>query len=215
MGKRKYRKRRYKRKRRSIQLYNMQSPVPAKMLTKLLYCEQVILDAPAGSSATHVFSANGMFDPNTSAGGHQPRGFDQLMALYDHYVVIGSKITVRASNTGSTAAIIAVGCTDSSSTTSDINNIIELNDTKYRVIDGDTNGCTIVNKTNIRKKLGRSHPLSDPELKGSSTSNPTEGCFYHISVESVDNASNPAAVHLVAKIEYLAYFIERKRMVQS
>jgi len=33
--------------------------------------------------------------PNVSLGGHQPRGFDQLMAVYETYTVLGSKISVN------------------------------------------------------------------------------------------------------------------------
>jgi len=41
------------------------------------------------------FRANGMFDPEVSLGGHQPRGFDQAMALYGAFTVLGSKISVN------------------------------------------------------------------------------------------------------------------------
>ena len=37
---------------------------------------------------------NSLFDPNLSGLGHQPRGFDQLMAVYEKYTVVAAKITV-------------------------------------------------------------------------------------------------------------------------
>ena len=65
----------------------------SKVKTKLRYVEYFTLNpAAAGLPATHVFSANGLYDPNITGVGHQPRGFDQLMALYDHYYVSRSKI---------------------------------------------------------------------------------------------------------------------------
>ena len=34
-------------------------------------------------------------DPNHTGVGHQPLYFDQLMTIYNHYIVIGAKITVK------------------------------------------------------------------------------------------------------------------------
>ena len=33
--------------------------------------------------------------PNHTGVGHQPLYFDQLMTIYNHYIVIGAKITVK------------------------------------------------------------------------------------------------------------------------
>ena len=35
--------------------------------------------------------ANGLYDPQVSTGGHQPRGFDEFMTTYDMYTVHGSR----------------------------------------------------------------------------------------------------------------------------
>jgi len=39
---------------------------------------------------------NGCYDPDAALGGHQPMGFDQVMAIYKKYYVKGSKLKVRA-----------------------------------------------------------------------------------------------------------------------
>ena len=48
-----------------------------------------------GTTSTQQFQlrANGMFDPQTAVGGHQPRGFDEFMEAYDMFTVMGSKIS--------------------------------------------------------------------------------------------------------------------------
>lgn len=46
------------------------------------------------------FRANGMYDPEVSLGGHQPRGFDQAMALYQTFTVVASRISVNFAYTG-------------------------------------------------------------------------------------------------------------------
>nr|AGA18419.1 hypothetical protein [uncultured marine virus] len=64
--------------------------------TKLRYVTKK--DMVVGSIDTvefEKFRANGMYDPEVSLGGHQPRGFDQAMALYGVFTVLGSKISVN------------------------------------------------------------------------------------------------------------------------
>ena len=78
-------------------------PLPMTQKAKFNYFNGFNLDVGAvGIPASYVFSANGLYDPNITGIGHQPRGFDQLMALYDHYVVIGVRaiLTVHGSDTG-------------------------------------------------------------------------------------------------------------------
>ena len=86
----KQRRKRYSKKR--LNIHSFRSPVPLKMAATLLYSDQITLNPAAGTVSKHVFSANGLFDPNITGVGHQPRGFDQYMALYNHYTVIGARI---------------------------------------------------------------------------------------------------------------------------
>ena len=44
------------------------------------YHDRASIDPAAGSFATDTWSLNGVFDPYTGLGGHQPYGFDQIMA---------------------------------------------------------------------------------------------------------------------------------------
>lgn len=55
----------------------------------------------AGTAVWHGYRANGCFDPQVTAGGHQPFGFDQMMTLYYTFKVVSAKITVTfVQNTG-------------------------------------------------------------------------------------------------------------------
>ena len=78
------------------------SGFPDSKVVRLRYRNFILLpadpaEAPVTSIAYHTFFANGMYKPNfdTAADTRQPRGFDQWMAAYDHYTVIGSKMTVQ------------------------------------------------------------------------------------------------------------------------
>jgi len=41
------------------------------------------LNPAIGAAAGYVFNLNSLHDPNTSGVGHQPTGFDQLIAIYE------------------------------------------------------------------------------------------------------------------------------------
>lgn len=51
--------------------------------------------AAAYTQANFLWRANSVYDPDKTGTGHQPMGFDQWMALYSHFRVLGSKITCR------------------------------------------------------------------------------------------------------------------------
>lgn len=202
-------RRRNYRKRRMF----MRSPLQTRLLTRLTYGDdELTLNPAVGSCAGRIFSANGMYDPDITGVGHQPRGFDELMALYDHFTVIGAKITVDFVNTDtSNAMVCGIVTQDNNTLTTDIHDLLERKGFKYRQI-GNKNGatantCRITQVINPAKFLGRSKALSDPELKGSKVANPGEQAFFVPYVFSPAGADG-GNVYLTVKIEYTAILHE-------
>lgn len=67
---------------------------PQSMKTRLRYVERCEF-SPQNSNVLAVnFLANGLFDPRTALGGHQPRGFDEFMNIYETFTVLGSSCSV-------------------------------------------------------------------------------------------------------------------------
>lgn len=89
---------------------------PNSIITKLRYCDTTVLTGTSGIKAGVVFAANGLYDPDVTNAGHQPMFFDQFAAIYDQYVVLGSKITVTVTNTTTTIPLICVLNGDDDST---------------------------------------------------------------------------------------------------
>jgi hypothetical protein len=180
-----------------------------------IYHEEFTINPSAGGvPAVYIFSVNGLYDPNISGVGHQPRGFDQLMVLYDHYVVIGAKITVNFASTDSAGDSNMCGVTvrDNASTLTTPNDIMEQRYISYGALGGETNGppISVSFACNPNHFLGRSKPLSDPELKGSSSANPTEQCFFHVFGYPVESGRDSSGIQCQARIEYEAILIEPK-----
>ncbi len=196
--------------------------MPSKLKRTFNYAEKITMNAPAGASASYRFSCNGMYDPNRSGVGHQPMGFDQFVGvLYDHFTVIAAKITVTAMSQTTTVPqanqIMSIQIRDTSTATTPIERAIEQGRAVYGHIGSSSGSAAVLKLTHKvapHKFLGRSHPLSDPDLKGNNTADPAEECFFEINVASQDG-DDPEDLDLLVVIEYTAILTERVRLLQS
>lgn len=138
----------------------------------------------AGNVAVVVFSANNCFDPEVALGGHQPRGFDQYMALYDHFVVVGSKIKVwiQADSAASRPAIAGITVRDTANILSSPNAYLESPNTITKSLAdiGGSSNRLLTMKVNPNRFLGIPKPLSEDKVEGSATAGPTDQVFYHL-----------------------------------
>lgn len=222
-----YKKKNYKKKGRkksrfgsntTTQLSIMRGPLPQKYTTKMVYSDNIVINAPSAFAADYVFSCNGMYDPNLTGIGHQPRGFDQLMLMYDHYVVIGAKIVVRFDNSQNTKPVMAgIMVLDRATPNTTILDWQETATCKKQFIQGSggTSTGVITYSINPNKFLGRSKPLADPTLKGTTAANPTESCAFHVGVWAADASTDLSAVDAVVQIEYMCVLIEPKIVASS
>lgn len=216
--KRRFAKRKWGRKRRG-NVFN-KAPMPNKFASKLRYQEVVSVNpGAAGTAGVYVFSANGIFDPNYTGTGHQPRGFDQLMTMYDHYTVIGAKIVVDFISEGSYDNICWIALKDSSTADADPNDYLEARNVVSTMLPhsgtgGNTTTRRLSKKYSTRKFLGRSKPMSDPELKGSTSSNPAEQAWFHIGIAPTTSVDE-SAMNIQVRLEYLVVFHEPRQPTQS
>lgn len=85
-------------RRRRTRMYR--SPRIMKMFPKsskveLTYCEELTVPNRQTSAHPFIFRLNSCYDPNYTAIGHQPRGFDQWMNIYNNYTVIGARVKIE------------------------------------------------------------------------------------------------------------------------
>lgn len=197
----------------------LRAPIPYKLKTAMLYQERVTLAPALGVAAVHVFSANGTYDPNITGVGHQPRGFDQMMALYDHNVVVGCDIRVDFPGVGEggnkNPGIAWVALRDFTTVGVTERDYLEIGDCTWESTSPLQGYPTRLMMTcNPNKYLGRSSPLSDPNLKNSSGSNPSEQAYWHVGLgqaSGLEITSLPVNV----TIKYTVIFIEPKDPGQS
>lgn len=215
--KRNYRKKPYRnQRRRNYKLALMKSPMPTVYTTKLKYTQiiQIASNIVAGVASVIVFSANGLYQPNITSSDHQPRGYDEIQALYSHYRVLGSKITFRCTNGDSNfGAITGISLQASSSANTYITDYTEDSNTVKRMV-GNNDGSSVgvmTYKCAPHKFLGLKY--DEDNLRGNVSSNPSEQAYYHIFTNNVGGTTS--AVTGEVEIEYLCQFFEPLSLTQS
>ncbi len=213
----KKRKRTYRRRKRSTAM-SAYSNMPFKKSQKVRFRYADIginLDpGSGGAAASYRFSCNGLFDPDISGTGHQPSGFDQLVGvMYDHYTVIGATIKCTfVNNDTSNSQTVAINIRDNNTATVDIRVPIESGTCKWIGLGpagSSRDTATLTYKVNPAKFLGRSHPMSDDQLKGTDAANPTEQCFFEL-LCAPTGALDAQACNVQTVIEYIAILTEPK-----
>ena len=186
--------------------------------TRLRYESIVNLTPALDPGDNHVFSANDLYDPDVTGTGHQPRGFDQLMGFYDHFTVIGSRITVKLLNSDSIiqGEFCSVRLRDDSTHAPNVTTIREDPGIRSTVLGHASSGRNmgVLSKGFSAKSFFHKPPMGVDELQGSATSSPLEGAYFHINTNSQSTGSTDA-VEAYVTIDYTAVFTEPKMPATS
>lgn len=195
-------------------------PVGKTFKFRTRYVETLVSINPGagGTADSHVFSMNGLFDPDITGAGHQPLGFDQLVGtMYNHYTVIGSRARITATNTDSTyAQTLVAHLKDTATVSTDISQVIEnglCRWTQLGTAQAGNSTKTLVLNCSPTKFFGRK-VLQDDVFRGDSSSNPSEQVYLHITGAPV-NAVDSADMRLSVEIEYIAILTEPRELTQS
>lgn len=110
---------------------------PNTLITKLRYATFLDLTATGGSVAANVYAANGIFDPDITGVGHQPLYRDNYAAIYDQYVVLGSKIIVTYLSSVTTLGhYIGIVGDDDATTSTNLETLMEQNNGVSTLVGG-------------------------------------------------------------------------------
>lgn len=214
--------RRRKRRTRHANNANMMgfvSGMPKIRRAHLRYAEDFNLNSSVGSMAVYRFRANSLYDPNQSATGHQPLGYDQWAALYNHYVVVGAKITVKSLSGQGTPAIAAIaGCYISDDTTFPYTNssgMIEAKKGSWRTMTTQRNTVSFITKFSAKKFFNVVDVKDNLDRIGATVSaNPTEEVYFNIWFQDLFGAASTDQRFQIT-IDYIADFSEPKDLTQS
>lgn len=189
--------------------------LPKRAIVTHKYSESITLTSTLGTLALHLFSCNGMTDPNISGAGHQPMYYDQFTALYDHYTVIGSKIKYRICTNSPTLSMLvgAMINDDTTTTVTSISGIDEASLGKTRLIPAGMDVPTVITQKWSAKKFFPGSVLANNSLQGSGA-NPTEQSYFAVYLQD-PTATQTVACTVQVEIEYIAVWNELKDLAQS
>lgn len=196
---------------------------PIKYCTKLKYSEAFTINPVVAGAGVYPFRANSCFDPNASAGGHQVSGFDTLMRIYQHYTVIGAKITFRVAVpvNNSQPFIMGIHLDDEGTLTEggNVTALMEQPRTNRKIISNPQSATgrelQITQKFSAKKFFGVKSIVAIDEYEGNDTSNPQEEAYFMPFIAPMDATSDLATYQCFAEIEYVAVFTEPKDLLQS
>lgn len=200
---------------------------PKTATIKLRYVGEFSLNPGLGVYSTQVYTANGMYDPNITGLGHQPSNFDKWIAQYDHYTIVGSKITCQyVPSTLSNVVPGVLGClvSDNGARVSGMANLSDLleqpganraHPMTVGIINGPATG-KLTATFSASKFFGKPKAgvLGDHQLRGSVGANPPDQAFYEIYLYSA-NGNDPGECAFIVTLEYTAIMSERKPATYS
>lgn len=193
--------------------------IPTSKIVHLRWKGYVSLDPSAAAAATRVYSANGMYNVDQGAAGeYVPNWFNEWMAMYQHYTVLGSKIKAYVSATASSAndCIVGIGIGSTSTSVTTYDYWPTQRGTRMKTISGiySKSNTTVTNAVAMNKYFKRK-VLQDDAYQGTLTSNPTEGVFYHVFAQDFGAGADIAAVKVMVIIDYVAMLRETKEIAPS
>lgn len=220
--KRNYRKKRRKGKRfrrrfrrTKYTRYRGLPAIPTRAKIRFRYGAQNInLASTAGVQDYHVFCANGCYDPDTTAGGHQPFGWDQWTVFFNKYVVTGSKIRCYFTSDGTANGVAGVYLSDGLTHPADISAMIESKRGTFTVINNQRSAAKASSTFSCRKFFNVKDPRDVAPTYGANTgSNPADQAHFVVWYESSGITTSGVTFH--ALIEYIVDFAEPLALTQS
>ncbi len=190
---------------------------PFKRVRHMLYHTSASLTGTTGVVDSHVYQANGAYDPDVTGVGHQPMYFDNLMACYEHFVVQSATISVRFHNWSTTVpATCGVYISPDSTPLSDNDRIIENGQVKTQVL-GVSSNSHVIKTLNLScdilremDKLNVHDMIDDEKMTGSAAANPVEGTYFIVYIQSWDLASTSSAIADITISMDVTFFEPRK-----
>lgn len=179
---------------------------PSRLRANLRYKGLLNKAFTTAQSVEHAFACNGMYDPDITATGTQPYYFDQLMSIYNHYTVVGAKITVTLqSYTSSSSLPLNFGIAVNDDATVNAIQIREDSRTQFTSVNLNSSPVTLNNVWSARATFGPG-TTSDPSMRGNVAANPTELSTFVLYLKT--NGVDTVTAFFNVAIEYAIIFSE-------
>lgn len=227
-------KRRFRRRRRRSSIVKYRNPIatngfPPRFAARLKYTQFITLDMTSISSGVgvqHRMRANSLYAPSYDTAGHQPRGYDQLSRIYDHYCVIGSKITVHFNSGVDVAQNVGVyAFVDISDTANPLPTLSDMcearkSNCKYMPRNTTSTKPAVLSQTYSPYKMfgipKKDSIISNDRLNTQVSTNPLEDAIYSVGVVCQrTTTTDPDPIVARVDIVFMAIFTELRPIPES
>ena len=216
---------------------------PQSMKTKLRFVQRVEFAPDSTAVIQSPFSANDLRDPYVPIGGLQPRGFDELMNIYETFTVHGSTISASfmyegydGPSTKAAAGNLVKNAGSDSSEPPALTPMVcglhkgidtlgagsaeiqmEKDRTQWTFINGQTGHKTLRGKLRVSDFYGKQALTGSEGYTGTASTSPTEQVFWEIWCGRVSNdyPAETTKVVCFVTIEYDATFTQPKVLSAS
>jgi hypothetical protein len=165
--------------------------------------------------AFNGLALNGMFDPDTTGGGHQPLGFDQYMAMYTGFCVISTRVTVDFAANGATVpTLVGISGLPGTTSYSSVTGLVESG-SAYKLMPSATSvPITLTAVYDLRKMFGIDDFADEPDYWGNSAGNPFQIAGCRVWARDILGTST---VNLTAFVvmDFDCFFMKPTALVQS
>jgi hypothetical protein len=180
------------------------TPFPTRILTKLLYADEIDRTLIGSFTNIYTFNANSIFDPDQTGVGHQPLAYDQFTPDYNRYRVLKVHYDITFGNTSTVGqATRCVVAFVNGSTVPSFPAIFEIrNGTNGTVGTGGDplrlKGSFDLTKINADPQKYR----IDDRYSAVVTGNPTEVMYIHCAMYSTSGSPIRLGVRLTYDVEF-------------
>lgn len=167
-------------------------PISDRFYTKLKYAETITFSLSLGA-LTNWQVRSGMQDPDVTATGHQPMGYDQLATMYQRYQVFGIKYHFRFLNDSNQNVAIWVSNSNNNTFASDYRLLMERPNVQHTVCAGPVGYpfALIKGYHNCAKMhgLNKKDFNDDDETKAVFGNDPVKQSFINIQMRTYDTTA--------------------------
>lgn len=197
---------------KSITPAGPKTPFPPKRSARLKYFDQIVFNLSSTDAQYYVFTTNGPYDPNFTATGHQPRGWDQYMAMYSkaHVMYSTCKVIFTAGDNSTYDAIVGVYISTSPTPPSGGPvDFMEGDATKAVSLSPQSSeGRTVWVPFSTKKWSSVKDILDDESLTATASGNPPYLWYYHVFAYSARPGEQLTDIAAQVVIEYSIIFTD-------
>lgn len=220
MSSKTHKKRSYRRKRKPFNATKISGVMLGNSKRVTLKFGQVAsIDAGVGAMGGFAVAAS---NPHAavSSGHDQPRGFDQLMALYDHFVVMGAKakFTFCSQSDTTLTSLVGVSLADSNAIQTSALEVLESRQTRTKCLSTRSAGDaiqTIWHSYNAAKFFNVKDPKGKGSLLGTASSSPSDNAYWIVQAGAADGSSDIGVVPVIIEVWYDILLLEPKTPATS